>query len=57
MSLLSSLALGLVLARLVVLLTWVPSDLLGDSLEGLVGEVHRVGTHVGDVPGLIEGLR
>ena len=57
MRLLCSLALGLVLAWLVVLLTWVSCDLLGDGIESLVGEVHRVGTHIGDVSGLIEGLR
>ena len=56
MRLLCSLALGLVLAWLVVLLTWVSCDLLGDGIESLVGEVHRVGTHIGDVPRLVEGL-
>ena len=57
MRLLSPLALGLILTGLMIFLPWVTLDLSCDSSQSLVGEVDRVGTHVGDMPRLVEGLR
>ena len=57
MSLLRALALGLEAAGLVVFLPGVLLDLTSDSAEGLRREVDRVGTHIGDMPRFVEGLR
>ena len=57
MSLLRPLALGLEAAGLVVFLPGVLLDLTSDSAEGLRREVDRVGTHIGDMPRFVEGLR
>ena len=49
--------LGGVLTALVVVVAIVLLHLLGDSAESEGGEVHRVGTHVGDATSLVKRLR
>ena len=52
----ASLGMGVVVALLHVLVAEIGPDLLFDGAHGEAGEVERVGTHVGDVPGFVEAL-
>jgi hypothetical protein len=45
------------LAHLVVVLAEHVFDRAADLAQRVVGQVDRVGSHVGDVPGLVERLR
>ena len=56
MSLLCTLGLGGEVARVQVAFTHLGGDGLAGGVDGQFGEVHRVGTHVGDVSRFVEAL-
>ncbi len=55
--LLCSLRIGMVMPHLHISFAMPAADFAGDCRDGILGEIQRVGTHVGDVSVLIEPLR